>query len=390
MPPYAFLSHSSKDKAFARYLDASLTVHGVTTFLDERDILVGESIPARVYETLSHVTHLICVISPNSVVSRWTRDELDAATMRGSGVCRVLPVLIAPCEIPPSLRHIKYADFSAWEDPSEYTKALGQLLSSLGVARLTPALADLDFFVSHHLTLANAERKISMLAGALDGGGYADYLKNTNIPQSDGVGVRIMAKDLYYEDRDLSRALEHLGDLLAAAPSMSHRESPLRPIAAALQQLNYAFELATHHGSSDEIYANAKLAANCASRLSGVLAERMSELVAILVAMASQRRPIVSPPSERGPVLSRLIQALVVRARTLVAKAKLDDDNSLRGRTARTVDARPRFCTRCGAGILPWWLTMMSTQEKNVETYERWLDTACASCGSTPRESGIL
>ena len=85
-----------------RKLDASLVLNGVEVFLDERDIKVGESIPARIYDGISKASHIIYVLSNSSVYSSWVNEELDIAKMKqkkdeGFGI---LPVLIEDIEIP--------------------------------------------------------------------------------------------------------------------------------------------------------------------------------------------------------------------------------------------------------------------------------------------------
>ncbi len=65
-----FISHSSSDKAFVRKLDAGLAGSGVRTFLDERDIKAGDSIPMKIYEAMEAATHVIYVISENSKNSK--------------------------------------------------------------------------------------------------------------------------------------------------------------------------------------------------------------------------------------------------------------------------------------------------------------------------------
>ena len=49
----AFLSHSSKDKAFVRKLAADLVANGVKVWIDEQRILVGDSIPEKIAHGLA-------------------------------------------------------------------------------------------------------------------------------------------------------------------------------------------------------------------------------------------------------------------------------------------------------------------------------------------------
>ena len=111
-----FLSHSYHDKAFVRAFDSALHAFGVTTFLDERDIRLGEDIPQRIYAELSLATHVFYFLSSSSVRSKWVQEELSVAKMREKeerGVV-IIPILIEKgLVVPSSVVSKRYADFSA-------------------------------------------------------------------------------------------------------------------------------------------------------------------------------------------------------------------------------------------------------------------------------------
>ena len=62
MKSRVFLSHSSKDKDVVRKFDRLLRAFGVDTFLDERDIDIGDDIVQRVCEGIDQSSHIICFI----------------------------------------------------------------------------------------------------------------------------------------------------------------------------------------------------------------------------------------------------------------------------------------------------------------------------------------
>ena len=66
-----FLSHSSKNKPFVRKFAETLAAFGVDTFLDERDIKIGEDIPKAVFRELSKASRFLYFLSKNSVKSKW-------------------------------------------------------------------------------------------------------------------------------------------------------------------------------------------------------------------------------------------------------------------------------------------------------------------------------
>jgi tetratricopeptide (TPR) repeat protein len=125
-----FISYNHRDKDFVRRLVGDLRSRGVQIWLDEWEIGVGESIVQRVSEGIDTSAYLAAVLSPNSVDAPWARYELDSAMMKHLSAERgitVLPLVIADCEIPLSLRHIKYADFRR-----SYEYGLQQLLRAIG------------------------------------------------------------------------------------------------------------------------------------------------------------------------------------------------------------------------------------------------------------------
>ena len=67
----AFLSYSHADKEFVYRLNAALLSNGVDTFLDEKDIRVGDSIPTKIYDGIDKSSHLIFAISATSIKSKW-------------------------------------------------------------------------------------------------------------------------------------------------------------------------------------------------------------------------------------------------------------------------------------------------------------------------------
>jgi hypothetical protein len=69
----------------------------------------------------------IIVLSPESVVSRWVRRELDTAINEGK---RIVPVLYQPCEVRADLKIIQIISFLS---PKSYETAFNELLKALGL-----------------------------------------------------------------------------------------------------------------------------------------------------------------------------------------------------------------------------------------------------------------
>jgi hypothetical protein len=124
----AFLSHSSKDKPFIRQLSSDLVKEGIDVWLDERKILVGDSITEKIGQGLAQSDYFVIALSETSIGSAWVQKELSGALIREveKRQVTVLPILISECQIPDMLKDKKYADFT-----ESYREGLGQLLTRL-------------------------------------------------------------------------------------------------------------------------------------------------------------------------------------------------------------------------------------------------------------------
>jgi hypothetical protein len=124
----AFLSHSSRDKDFVRRLAADLTSRGITVWLDEQDILAGQSFVERISEGVYASDVFVFVSSEDSVKSEWAKKELNLAFSRQLSEANVfiLPARIDDAEPPKILKDIHYADFR-----KSYDDGLNTLLKSI-------------------------------------------------------------------------------------------------------------------------------------------------------------------------------------------------------------------------------------------------------------------
>lgn len=123
-----FISHSSLDKTFARWISTDLKAAGHNPWLDEWKIKVGESIPEKIGVGLTEADFVLVVLSDNSNQSRWVEREWQSKywTEVQSGKIRVLPILLKDCEIPELLKIKKYADFR-----NNYNDGLDDILSAI-------------------------------------------------------------------------------------------------------------------------------------------------------------------------------------------------------------------------------------------------------------------
>ncbi|MFJ5386733.1 toll/interleukin-1 receptor domain-containing protein [Pectobacterium sp. CHL-2024] len=123
-----FISHSSKDKPFAKLLCMDLEANGYIPWLDEWNISVGESIPEKISSGLQEADFIIVILSEDSVSSKWVEREWQIKYWNEieKGHINVLPILLKDCQIPELLRTKKYADFR-----TDFNRGLNDLLSAL-------------------------------------------------------------------------------------------------------------------------------------------------------------------------------------------------------------------------------------------------------------------
>jgi TatD DNase family protein len=131
----------------ARRLAGDLAHHGIRVWIDEAEILVGDSLIEKIRQGIDDMDYVAALISRASVCSPWVTKELDIAMnqeIEGKRV-KVLPILLEDCELPGFLKGKAYADLRT---PDRYDAALVSILRRLGIARplgreAVPALKDI-------------------------------------------------------------------------------------------------------------------------------------------------------------------------------------------------------------------------------------------------------
>lgn len=144
-----FLSHNSEDKVFVRRLADDLQRAGITVWVDEAEIKLGNSIIGKIEEGILESEYLGVVLSPHSVSSQWVKEELRTVLhyQVSKKAKTVLPLLYRPCDIPPFLVDKLYADFT---DLEQYEFVLRQLISRIDPTFSAPSFVsrtDLQFLL---------------------------------------------------------------------------------------------------------------------------------------------------------------------------------------------------------------------------------------------------
>lgn len=130
--PGIFLSHSHFDRHFVKRLAQDLSRYGVHVWVDEAEMMIGDSLIEKIRAGIDSMDYVVAIISRHSVKSEWVRREIDVAMnqeIAGRRV-KVLPLLIDDCDLPGFLLGKLYSDFRR---PEKYNEALEVLLKRLGI-----------------------------------------------------------------------------------------------------------------------------------------------------------------------------------------------------------------------------------------------------------------
>ncbi|HLP55091.1 MAG TPA: toll/interleukin-1 receptor domain-containing protein [Fluviicola sp.] len=165
-----FLSHSSLDKQFVRQINHRLIENGLSTWLDEAEIKIGDSLLRKISEAIDDIDFVLAFISENSIKSRWVELELEIAMTQqlDTGKVIVLPIFKDKVELPPNLKYLigrRYCDLSNKE---RFEQEFVILLRTLGIpAGLAPDKSNLSQF--EYLDVVICENEIFSIATKLNG-----------------------------------------------------------------------------------------------------------------------------------------------------------------------------------------------------------------------------
>jgi hypothetical protein len=100
--PRAFISYSHRDEAFVLALVQRLKDRCIGVWIDQIELLPGDSLIRRIGDAIHNEDFVIAVISEHSVSSAWCEKELSLAVMHGiqSKQVKVLPVRLGGVALP--------------------------------------------------------------------------------------------------------------------------------------------------------------------------------------------------------------------------------------------------------------------------------------------------
>jgi len=127
--PSVFISYSREDKEIARGLAAALIEAEMKVWIDEGELLIGDSLIERIASGIQEADFLVALVSPNSIGSNWCRKEISLAISGGigGGTVKVLPVRVGSVAMPPTLADVFYLDF----DESDADQSPGVLITNI-------------------------------------------------------------------------------------------------------------------------------------------------------------------------------------------------------------------------------------------------------------------
>jgi TIR domain len=109
-----FISHSSRNAAFAERLVAMLNAHGLRTFLSRRNIKGAQQWHDEIGAALARCSWFIVVLTPQSVASEWVKREFVYAMQDRRYGGHIVPAIYKTCDFQNlswTLSSLEYIDF---------------------------------------------------------------------------------------------------------------------------------------------------------------------------------------------------------------------------------------------------------------------------------------
>lgn len=166
-----FLSYGHQDHLFVRFLAHDIRATQVELWMDELEILPGDSLLGKISEGLADSDYVVACLSQTSVKSDWVRTELEIAATRGIREKRaiVVPLLIDAVtakEVPVFLSHLVYVDFRG---ACDYDDSLAQLVRRIAPAQLVRDERDIAPPLHSNVLAIDASRAQQLVTAASSG-----------------------------------------------------------------------------------------------------------------------------------------------------------------------------------------------------------------------------
>lgn len=126
--PSIFVSYAHEDAVLAREFAKAMEAEGARVWLDQGELLIGDSLIDRISEAIAEFDFVAAMVSPSSVESNWCRKEVALAMSkqlrRGGRTVTVLPLRVGDVTMPPSLADVKWLEL----DPEQLAVCAAQVV----------------------------------------------------------------------------------------------------------------------------------------------------------------------------------------------------------------------------------------------------------------------
>jgi serine/threonine protein kinase len=134
-----FLSHSSADKdRFVRPLAEELRARGMTVWLDEVDLILGQPVWETIGRAVELSEYLLVVLSEHSIASHAVAEELRYAADQNLSRVKILPIVLddlQPRDLPPQIRSRHFLRAPAPTSGDSAREVAGKVVESINRLR---------------------------------------------------------------------------------------------------------------------------------------------------------------------------------------------------------------------------------------------------------------
>lgn len=130
-----FVSHNRLDKPWVRQFVKYLRACGLSVYFDEDSMEYGADTVTDIDKAIEGSAHVLLVISPSSLASRWVALEASVSIYAdpSAQTKKIIPILLTPVpaeQITPSIRRLNRVDLSQENTREEALKRLQAVGSS--------------------------------------------------------------------------------------------------------------------------------------------------------------------------------------------------------------------------------------------------------------------
>lgn len=166
-----FVSYGHLDRLFVRFLAHDIRATRVKLWMDELEILPGDSLLGKISKGLTDSDYVVACLSQTSVKSDWVRTELEIAATRGIREKRaiVVPLLVDTVKserVPAFLSHLLYVDF---RQACDYDDSLTQLVRRIAPAQLVHNEGEIAPPLHSNVLAIDASRAQQLVTAASSG-----------------------------------------------------------------------------------------------------------------------------------------------------------------------------------------------------------------------------